>query len=156
MTPTATKVCKPILDNLNDKVRQGVKQRVEAMIRELEFLREREDQGLTRLRAAGWRDDHLHVIFLLNSFYQRVLGPEKSAARKGPKGLGHTVPIKHGRNIFDTNSSLQVNAAEKSFIEINKALSINLNWLYANTCSDLVYAMTGVTSKNPDEKSSLE
>ena len=115
------------------------------MVRELNFLREREDRGLVLLRGVGWQDDHLHVIFLLNSFYQRVLGPQKSAAREGPKGLGSSIPIHHGSTVFDRASARQVNAAVISFNKMNQELNVRLHWLYANTCRDLVYEMAGVT-----------
>lgn len=143
MTPNAQHACKPILDKLDKKVRQGVGKRVDAMVRELEFLGQREDRRLAILRSVGWEDDHLHVIFLLNSFYQRVLGPEKSAAREGPKGLGASIPVHHGSTVFDRRSAQQVRAAELSFNDMNQKLNVNVHWLYANTCGDLLYAMTG-------------
>lgn len=143
MTPNAQLACKPILGKLDKKVRQGVDQRVDAMVRELDFLGQREDRSLALLRSVGWEDDHLHVIFLLNSFYQRVLGPEKSAAREGPKGLGASIPVHHGSTVFDRQSAQQVRAAELSFNDMNQKLNVSVHWLYANTCRDLVYAMAG-------------
>lgn len=143
MTPAAQFACKPILEKLDSKVRQGVNQRVDAMVRELDFLGQRGDRDLALLRSVGWEDDHLHVIFLLNSFYQRVLGPEKSAAREGPKGLGAAIPVHHGSTVFDRRSAQQVRAAELNFNTMNLKLSVNVHWLYANTCRDLVYAMAG-------------
>ena len=115
------------------------------MVRELDFLGQRDDRGLAILRSVGWEDDHFHVIFLLNSLYQRVLGPEKSAAREGPKGLGAAIPVHHGSTIFDRQSAQQIKAAERSFNEMIQQLNVNVHWLYANTCRDLVYAMTGAT-----------
>ncbi|MFC5460166.1 hypothetical protein [Massilia niabensis] len=144
MTPAAQFACTPILEKLNSKVRRGVIQRVEAMVRELDFLVQREDRYLSLLKSAGWKDHHFHVIFFLNSFYQRVLGPQKSAAREGPEGLGTFVPIHHGSVVFDRRSAQQVNAAERNFNTMNQQLNVSVHWLHANTCRDLIYLMAGV------------
>lgn len=120
------------------------------MVRELEFMRTREEPGLAQLTGMGWTATHLHVIFVMNSIYQRVLGPSLAAARGGPEGLGTTIPVRHGSLVFDLKSARIVNDAWSSFQRITLKLGVRTRWLQANTCSDLVYAMTG-GSKDVEE-----
>lgn len=153
MTPAAELACKPMLTQLDFNVRRGVNQRVDAMVRELDFLVLREDRNLALLRSVGWKDDHFHVIFFLNSIYQRVLGPERSAARTGPEGLGTSIPVKHGSEVFDLNSAKKVEAAMRTFTELTRTLNLNVHWLYANTCRDLVFVMAGMQiEERPEEE----
>jgi len=52
------------------------------MLRELRFLKARQDRFLAVIQSAGWTDERLEVLCGLNFFYQLVLGPLASSARE--------------------------------------------------------------------------
>lgn len=156
MTPAASGVCRPMLQHLDVAVRQGIERRVDSMIRELNYLAGVPESGVARLRSAGWSDDTLHVIFVLNSVFQRLLGPLRAAARGGPKGLGTDIPVTYGSMVFDAGTAKSITAAMESFNLVTRSLGVQPSWLRANTCRDLIFAMTGVAAQSDGSNEDLE
>jgi len=123
---------------LDPAVRRSVHRRFDAMIRELKYLQANRADELTYLNEKGWTEQRLKVLLVLNSVYQLAIGPLHASARS-TVGLGLTIPISHGTDLFDRSKAREVNemvAAYKSFVE---ALSIKADWLTKNTAGDLVY-----------------
>lgn len=111
------------------------------MERELAFLAEREDDNVNFIRRRGWSDEHLQVLFVLNSVYQQVLGPLQAAAKEGPEGLGSTIPVRHGAASFSRKTAGSVQIAMKDFLVMVDALKLQQTWLHSNTCGDVVFAV---------------
>lgn len=127
-----------LLSELNPAVRSSVGRRCEAMSRELEFLKVREDVNLIFLRGKGWVDDRFKVLFVLNSTYQLCIGPLQSSARTSV-GLGGVIPIHHGADIFDFKRSAVVNSMVRDFSKMLTSLGFIDDWMTKNTCGDLIY-----------------
>lgn len=141
MTPSAHLIADPVLRSLDPRVRRSVLRRIDAMERELVFLTEREDDNVNFIRKRGWSDERLHVLFILNSVYQQVLGPIQAAAKEGPEGLGSTIPVRHGTASFSRKTAGSVQIAMRDFLVIVDTLKLQRSWLYSNTCGDVVFAV---------------
>jgi hypothetical protein len=141
MTPSVRRVADPILQALDGRVRVAVLRRFDAMERELSFLSERNDERVRLIRQRGWTDERLHLLFVLNSVYQQVLGPLEAAAKGGPEGLGTAIPVRHGASSFDRKSENRVQAATRDFRGLVDALQVQRGWLHSNTCGDLVFSI---------------
>jgi hypothetical protein len=141
MTPPLEQIARPLLARMDNRVRQGVQRRLEAMERELAFLAERQEPNVSFIARKGWSIDRLQLVFLLNSVYQNLLGPLQAAARGGPDGLGSKIPVRHGKTIFNRATASSVQMAMRDFFEMVDALHLPRAWLQLNTCGDLVFAI---------------
>ena len=139
MNPSIRQVAAPILRELDGAVRQSVMRRIEAMERELKFLADREDENLAFIRRHHWSNERLQLVFLLNSVYQQVLGPAQAAARGGPEGLGSEIPVRYGNTSFDRLARARAGSAMRDFQAMVLKLSLLPDWLYCNTCGDVVF-----------------
>lgn len=135
---------------LDAKVRSAVIRRHEAMLRELAFIANKQDEQLAFIRSRNWLDAKLSVLFSLNSFYQEVLGPLDASARPGHQsdpdshgaqtlGLGASHPIVHGSQRFDSAHTARVKSAVEDFFGLVAQLGFRRDWMTKNTCNDLVY-----------------
>src|SRR6185295_13036479 len=105
-----------LVQKLDGELRRQVLDRREAMLRELRFLRVRQDRFLEVVQSAGWTDQRLEVLCGLNSFYQLVLGPLASSARERFGILGEEVPILYGDSLrFDRQRATQLRSAHRAF-----------------------------------------
>jgi len=77
-------------------------------------------------------------LFVLNSVYQLAIGPLHASAR-ATVGLGLTIPIAHGSDLFDRSRALKVNEMMSAYKSLVEALSIRPDWLTKNTTGDLLY-----------------
>ena len=85
---------------LDGRIRKRIRDRVDAMMREIDFLEEIEDPHLRFIQSKGWTKTRLNALCSLNSFYQIVAGPFASSARGRTKiGIGEKIPIKYGEEI---------------------------------------------------------
>lgn len=125
--------------HLDVKPRNAVSRRHEAMLRELGFLGERENDNLAFIRSRNWTDQRLSALFSLNSIYQEVLGPLDASARTGQAGLGSQHPIVHGSMRFDAAHTARVRSAVEDFFTMVNELGFRRDWMTKNTCGDLVF-----------------
>ena len=125
--------------HLDAKPRNAVARRHEAMLRELVFLSERENENLTFIRSRNWTDQRLSALFSLNCIYQEVLGPLDASARTGLAGLGTQHPIAHGSMRFDAAHSVRVRNAVEDFFTMVRELGFRRDWMTKNTCGDIVF-----------------
>jgi hypothetical protein len=125
--------------HLDLKPRSAVMRRHEAMLRELSFLGERENENLAFIRSRNWTEQRLSVLFSLNCIYQEVLGPLDASARTGQAGLGTEHPIVHGSLRFDSAHTARVRSAVEDFFTMVGELGFRRDWMTKNTCGDLVY-----------------
>jgi hypothetical protein len=125
--------------HLDPKPRNAVARRHEAMLRELAFLGERENENLVFIRTRNWTDQRLSALFSLNSIYQEVLGPLDASARTGQAGLGSQHPIVHGSMRFDAAHTARVRSAVEDFFSMVNELGFRRDWMTKNTCGDLVF-----------------
>ncbi len=141
MTPSIRRIADPVFRSLDTRVRNGVLRRIDAMVRELAFLADREDDNVNFIRRRGWSDERLQLIFVLNSIYQHVLGPMQAAAKQGPEGLGSSIPVRHGTASFSKKTAGSVQFAMKDFLMMVDTLNLQRSWLHSNTCGDVVFAV---------------
>lgn len=125
--------------HLDVKPRNAVARRHDAMLRELSFLGERENENLAFIRSRNWTDQRLSALFSLNSIYQEVLGPLDASARTGQAGLGSQHPIVHGSMRFDAAHTARVRSAVEDFFTMVNELGFRRDWMTKNTCGDLVF-----------------
>lgn len=125
--------------HLDAKPRNAVVRRHEAMLRELAFLGERDNENLAFIRSRKWTDQRLSALFSLNCVYQEVLGPLDASARAGQAGLGSQHPIVHGSTRFDAAHSVRVRSAIEDFFTLVGELGFRRDWMTKNTCGDLVF-----------------
>lgn len=125
--------------HLELKPRNAVMRRHEAMLRELSFLGERENENLAFIRSRNWTEQRFSVLFSLNCIYQEVLGPLDASARTGQAGLGTEHPIVHGSLRFDSAHTARVRSAVEDFFTMVGELGFRRDWMTKNTCGDLVF-----------------
>jgi hypothetical protein len=128
-----------LTSGLNSKVRESIARRFEAMRRELAYLSDKEDKNLAFIRLANWTEGKLSVLFLLNCFYQHVLGPLQSSTRGGTANIGTKIPIRYGSALYDEARSKSVNSAVSDFHNLVAELGFDRRWLTKNTAGDLIY-----------------
>jgi hypothetical protein len=124
---------------LSPKPRASVVRRYEAMVRELQYLREKRDENLVFIRKRKWSDVRLRALFAVNSVYQEVLGPLQAAAKGSTGGLGRDLPILHGSQRFDGAQSARVNATLEGFFLMISEMGFQRDWMSKNTCGDLIF-----------------
>jgi len=147
-------VLSALIAPMSAKPRHAVVRRHEAMMRELRYLSEREvpDKNLAFIRKRSWTDERLSVLFALNSVYQEVLGPFSASARGGTAGIGTEHPITHGSLRFDSATAYRANSAMNDFSEIVYKMEFRIEWLWHNTCSDLIYYIAQYERENFDRQ----
>ena len=128
-----------LLKPVRRRPREAVLARHAAMVRELKFRGSNRDEALEYLRGRGWSDARFHVLFALNCVYQEILGPLQASSRSGIAGLGTQYPIIHGTKLFDIGHSERVSFVIVDFMAIVEGLNFTRDWLYKNTCGDLIF-----------------
>jgi hypothetical protein len=137
-----------VLDTLTKRldgpVRERIRDRVAAMMRQIDYLEETENPDLKFIEAKGWTKTRLNALCALNSFYQTVIGPLASSARPTTRiGLGDKIPIKYGEQItFDAARSIQIQSVHAAFIELANSTGLPNRFLFANHADDLIYQLS--------------
>jgi len=135
----ADPVLHALVKYLAPQPRKAVIRRHEAMLRELAFLHEKQDENLRFILSKKWTDKRLSVLFSLNSVYQEVVGPLSASARGGRAGLGTEYPILHGATRFDAAHAARARSAAQDFFEMIRELDFQTDWMTKNTCGDLIF-----------------
>lgn len=136
---TSDSVFKALTKHLDYKPRSAVLRRYQAMVRELVFLQERQNELVVYLSTREWSDERLKVLFALNCVYQEVIGPLDASTRTCKVGLGLEHPIAHGHILFDRRHYYVVRRAADDFFSMVSKLGFLRDWMTKNTCRDLVY-----------------
>ena len=137
-----------VLDTLTKRlegpIRKRIRDRVTAMMRQIDHLEETDDPNLKFIQSKGWTKTRLNALCALNSFYQTVIGPLASSARGRTKiGLGQKIPIKYGEEItFDAARSSQMSSLSAAFVELARSTGLPDRFLYASHADDLVYQLS--------------
>lgn len=127
-----------LMKGLSPPVRRSVEDRFSAMGREFRYLSDSRSPDLSYLQSKGWSEDRFTVLFMLNSVYQQCIGPLHSSGRSNA-GIGSSIPILHGTNVFDKAHSAHVNEMALSFFNMVEQLGYSRSWLSKNTCGDVIY-----------------
>lgn len=135
------KIQKLLSEYLEYDLRQLIDKRVSAFKRQLEYIKTKDNLHLIKLYSNNWNDEMLKVVFVLNSFYQFVLGPLDSSARSSTEnGLGSEIPISYGNSIkFNASRSKKINKAVESFNNIILKLEIDSFVMGLNSANDIVF-----------------
>ena len=133
---------KTLTTGLDSDLRKKIQVRVDALMREIKYLKENDDTRLSELEIKGWNSERLEIICVLNAFYQLILGPLASSAREKTGVLGEEIPILYGELLrFDTDRNRKIRSAHQAFTEIISGLPGQLNLLTASHASDVVFAL---------------
>lgn len=135
-------IFKALVGEVDKKIREAMLRRYDAMERELKYLADKEDRNLSFIRSRRWSEERLLVLFILNSFYQQIVGPLQSSARGGIAKLGTVVPIKHGTTIYGTARSSKVNSAANDFFKLVSSLKYERKWMTKNTAGEIVFSIS--------------
>lgn len=143
---THDKIQKQLSEYLEYDLRQLIDKRVSAFKRQLEYIKTNDSPHLLKLYSNNWNDEMFKVVFVLNSFYQLVLGPLDSSARSSTViGLGSDIPISYGTSIkFNASRSRKINKAVESFNKIVAKLEINSFVMGLNSANDIVFNLAKV------------
>jgi len=138
------KIQKQLSEYLEYDLKLLIEKRVSVFIRQLEYIKTQDNIYLIKLYANGWNDEMIKVVFVLNSFYQLVLGPLSSSSRSSTvHGLGSEIPIVYGKSIiFDKSRSQQINKAVDSFNSLINKAKINAYALGSSSANDIIYNLT--------------
>ena len=136
---SADSILKSLTRGLDHNPRIAVERRYQAMVRELAFLQERQNEDLAYLRTQKWTDERIKVLFGFNCIYQEVIGPLDASTRTSRSGIGSEVPITHGSMRFDGAHSARIRKATDDFFSMVAELGFIRQWMTKNTCGDLVY-----------------
>ena len=136
---------KQLLDTLTKKMEWDVKDQVyrryNALVRQYEYLVERQNEHLLFTFQNGWFGDKYKSLFALNSFYQIVIGPLASSTRGVSEiGVGSSIPIAYGKSVrFDEQRNSVINKTYMDYISLVNGLGFQEWWLNVNQASDAVY-----------------
>ncbi len=143
---THEKIQKQLSEYLEYDLRQLIDRRVSAFKRQLEYIKTKDSPHLLKLYSNNWNDEMFKVVFVLNSFYQLVLGPLDSSARCSTIiGLGSDIPISYGTSIkFNAYRTRKISKAVESFNKIIAKLEINNFVMGLNSANDIVFNLAKV------------
>ena len=129
---------------LDRPLRATIRNRVAAMMRQIDYLEESQNPDLKFVESKGWTKTRLNTLCALNSFYQTVIGPLASSARSTTRiGLTQKIPIKYGEEItFDAARSRQIRSVHAAFLTLARSTGLPDRFLYANHADDLVYELS--------------
>lgn len=138
-----------LVGKLDTELRKQVLDRRETMLRELRFLKLRQDRSLQVVQRGGWTDQRLEVLCGLNAFYQLVLGPLASSARERSGILGREVPILYGDTLrFDRERASKLRSAHSAFFFALSDVPGARNMVTAPHFSDLVFRLELLLKSN--------
>jgi hypothetical protein len=133
-----------LIRRLDGPVRATIDRRADAMMRQIAYLSEINDRRLVFVSRRGWTLDRLAVLCSLNSFYQTVIGPLASSARRETRiGLGERIPINYGEEIrFDGERAAEMRALHSAFLRLVGATGLPNTFLHANHADDLIFILS--------------
>lgn len=141
-------VTQSLTAGLDSDLRNRIRQRVSEMMRQVRYLEESQNSRLREVREAGWTLERIELLAALNSFYQVVLGPLASSARKGLKSNGRAIPILYGDSIrFDRERSAAIQRAHLGFFRAIEQVPDPGRLLEANHADDMVYRLSLIVSR---------
>lgn len=141
-----------LIKGLEREERDAVTRRVEMMDSELNFIQESKPKDLESAKLRGWTQRKLHIVFCLNSFYQRILAPLWASAQS-PTVIGSKIPIRYGKSIvFDAKRNAAINKMGMRFIKLCGVFQISQQMLEAQRASDLIWVINKPSLDFGDEK----
>lgn len=147
------KIFNPLINNIDSKIRLLILNRIDAMERELNYLIEVNDVGINHLLNNRWEKEHIYTIFIFNSIYQNLIGPIEASIRGNSIGLVDEIPLQHGNFMIDKEYKKKARKMISDFYSIS---SIDIGWLQATTCRDLVFRITRIKNNNKENDSTEE
>lgn len=134
---------------MDSQVRAMLERRVDAMIRQFDYLSEKGHKNVATAKKVGWGRPRLAVVCWLNSFYQIVISPLAASAEANSQAdLGGAVPILYGDKIkFTWSRRRKIKTMTVSFLGICTSLNVSQYMLSAHHMDDLLY----IIAKNASE-----
>ena len=137
-------VLRNLTKGLDRAITNQIGRRVEAMTREITYLRDTDSSKWKDAFDKGWDERALEVACSLNAFYQIVVGPLASSIRhSNATGLGAQVPIAYGETIiFNRQRAQGIRNMHLGFQSLVTKARIPEKALQANHGADLLTQLT--------------
>jgi hypothetical protein len=136
-------VAQMLSQGLDRQILGVIERRAVYMVRQLEYLKAKQDARLIDAERAGWTVSRLGIVCWLNSFYQIVVSPlAASALPSSQLALGTEIPIFYGGITFDLARRANVEAMDRAFAALCRASGIGPRMLIAHRAEDLVYIIS--------------
>lgn len=109
------------------------------MKRELKYMHQEKKDDTKKAALVGWTTPKLETLFVLNSFYQRIVCPLLGSAEP-PDILGKKIPIRYGQKIlFDSEKNKANLKMGLAFLKICEKLGVSRKLLECQKTSDVVW-----------------
>lgn len=132
-------ILKILVRGLDDEERFVVSRRVELMESELNWLLKNKPAKLAIANARGWTPKKLHIVFCLNSFYQRIIDP-LFVSSQATTAIGSSIPISYGKlPLFDSDRNDKIVKMSASFSGICERLGVTTRMLRAPHTEDILW-----------------
>lgn len=142
---------KQLIDGLELDERIAVSRRVDIMMAELKYMSEFKKEVVQQARRKGWSQKKLEVVFILNSFYQRIVRPLLASAEP-PKVFGKNIPIRYGKKIlFDEDRNKANLKMAITFMKLCRKSGVSLNLLESLKTNDVIWNINKVTDQFDEE-----
>ena len=143
-------VAQSLTRGMDPSVRGLVERRATFMIRQLNYLKTKNNRHLLNANRAGWTTPRLEIVCWLNSFFQVVITPLAASAKPSSQiGLGSTVPILYVDQLkFDLERGQGMQLMTYAFYALCSNAGILNFMLTAHRADDLVYLISRRISEN--------
>ena len=112
---TSNDVLVALTEPMYPKPREAVVRRYEAMLRELRFREDRQDEDLAFVREHGWNDKRLAILFALNMSTRKSLGHCRHPPEVAYQGSAR--PIRSPTVVADLTARTQCAVAGFELVE---------------------------------------
>ena len=138
---------KKLLDGIEHDERIAVRKRVDSMMGELKYMTEHKKEEVWRANKKGWSQKKLEVVFILNSFYQRIVRPLLASAEP-PKVFGKKIPIRYGKQIlFDKDKNKANLKMALTFMKLCRKAGVSQNLLESPKTNDVIWNINKVADQ---------
>lgn len=135
------------------EVKEQIYRRYNALVRQYEYLLEKQNEHLLFTFRNGWFGDKYKTLFALNSFFQIVIGPLASSTRGVSKiGVGSFIPLTYGKSVrFDEQRNSIINKTYIEFISMTNGMGFQEWWLNLNQTDDAVFQIAKSIRENGEQ-----
>lgn len=138
-----TRLRRMLTTGLEAPTRQRFDRLLDALLRDLHYQSERENNAVGAAAARGWTRERVEVVLVLNAFHRIVIGPLEAAYTTSTKlGLGTKVPIRFGSTLrIDSQGGQPVRRAIREYHLLLVRRGLLFPYLNMTRVSDILYAM---------------
>lgn len=124
---------------LDHEIGRSLRTASDNLRRQLRFLHDTKKPQLATVSKRGYSHERLSVILDLAAFFHIVVAPLAASGRDTTSGLVTKLPVLHGSNVFDKESSHRSRAMEVAFYRVLGRLHIRTSWLSILNADDITW-----------------